>query len=224
MLIAFGIGVYKYRALIKTRISRLWGKPENRWQVEAQKHQLYDAYLQNISCVMLGNSITQQAQWNELLNRNDIANRAISGETISGMLQRLPAILALKPKLIFVMAGINDIIYRGHHAEAIFKEYKQLLDSILAHHVEPVVTSTLFVTYDSGINQQVAVLNQLLVQYCQQQQIRFVDLNRSLSKDGLLLSEFSYDGIHINDKAYKIWRVEVYQIIEEKVDKPIHDN
>ena len=38
---------------------------------------------------MLGDSITDEAQWDELLNSTTIQNRGISGDTTSGVLDRL---------------------------------------------------------------------------------------------------------------------------------------
>ena len=37
--------------------------------------------------VMLGDSITDEAQWDELLNSSTIQNRGISGDTTSGVLE-----------------------------------------------------------------------------------------------------------------------------------------
>ena len=42
--------------------------------------------------VMLGDSITDEGQWDELLNNSKVQNRGISGDTTDGVLDRLDSI------------------------------------------------------------------------------------------------------------------------------------
>jgi lysophospholipase L1-like esterase len=206
--------------LVKMAFWRLKGKNENRWQVEVEKHQLYNTKVTKVNCIMLGNSITQQAQWNELLGRDDVLNRGISGDVTQGMLQRLPEIISLKPRLIFIMAGINDIVFRSRQPEDIFVDYKRMLNTLEQQHIEPVVTSTLFVTYDADANVKVAALNKLLQHYCKEQGLRFIDLNAGLSENNTLLEKYTFDGLHLNAAGYAVWKPHVEAIIREKIDHP----
>ncbi|MEM7556756.1 MAG: G-D-S-L family lipolytic protein, partial [Cyanobacteria bacterium P01_A01_bin.84] len=48
--------------------------------------------------IFLGDSITDEGEWNELFNNNDIKNRGISGDTIERILYRLEKIISAKPK------------------------------------------------------------------------------------------------------------------------------
>ncbi len=59
--------------------------------------------------VFLGNSITDGAEWYELLGNKRIRNRGISADVTEGILLRLDAITKLKPAKIFIMIGVNDI-------------------------------------------------------------------------------------------------------------------
>jgi hypothetical protein len=60
------------------------------------------------SIVMLGDSHTEFVNWPMLLHCQNIANYGVGGDNTAQILQRLPGVLMLKPKLIILMAGTND--------------------------------------------------------------------------------------------------------------------
>src|SRR5512139_2187826 len=59
--------------------------------------------------VLLGDSLTERGEWRELLERNDVYNRGISGDTASGVLGRLDAVVRARPRAVAIMIGINDL-------------------------------------------------------------------------------------------------------------------
>ena len=59
--------------------------------------------------VMLGDSLTEWGNWHELVPEYSILNRGISGDTSSGVLDRLQEVIERRPKVVFVMIGTNDI-------------------------------------------------------------------------------------------------------------------
>ncbi|MGJ1271751.1 GDSL-type esterase/lipase family protein [Sphingobacterium multivorum] len=61
------------------------------------------------SVVFLGNSITFWGNWTERLQNMTVKNRGIAGDNTYGVLERLDGILVHKPKLIFLMIGVNDL-------------------------------------------------------------------------------------------------------------------
>lgn len=158
--------------------------------------------------VMLGNSITAGAEWSELLGRPYVINRGIGGDNLVGFLHRLAFVIPLRPKLCFVMGGINDL-YAGYTAEQVFSNYTALIDSLQAASIVPVVQSTLHVSPRWRLadekNPQVARLNGLLLGLCQKRGIAFIDLNERLSESGRLRDPFTTDGIHLTPAAYAIW-------------------
>ncbi|HKM18502.1 MAG TPA: GDSL-type esterase/lipase family protein, partial [Aliarcobacter sp.] len=60
------------------------------------------------SIVMIGDSITDGAEWYELLQNSEVQNRGIGGDTTNGVLDRLNTINK-SIKKAFIMIGINDI-------------------------------------------------------------------------------------------------------------------
>src|SRR5215207_538395 len=59
--------------------------------------------------VMLGDSLTEWGNWHQLVPEYRIINRGISGDTSSGVLDRLQEVIDRRPKIVFVMVGTNDI-------------------------------------------------------------------------------------------------------------------
>ncbi len=63
---------------------------------------------QQPSIVMLGDSLTEVANWKILARCRSISNLGIGGNSTAQMLDRLSDALSKNPKLVFVMAGTND--------------------------------------------------------------------------------------------------------------------
>ena len=78
------------------------------------------------SIVMIGDSITDGAEWYELLKNNEVQNRGIGGDTTKGILDRLDTINK-SIKKAFIMIGINDI-YRYETTDEIYENYLKIID------------------------------------------------------------------------------------------------
>jgi lysophospholipase L1-like esterase len=57
---------------------------------------------------MVGDSLTELAPWNGMFPNEEIANYGISGDTVEGVLARVPSILASHASKVLVMIGINN--------------------------------------------------------------------------------------------------------------------
>jgi lysophospholipase L1-like esterase len=168
--------------------------------------------------VMFGNSITFGANWAELMSRSGIVNRGIGGDNTYGYLSRLNQVYALHPKLCCIMGGINDM-YAGIPTDSVFTNYCKILDTLCAHHIVPVIQSTLYVAakYKNAVerNTQVTRLNMLLKEYAANNNIRFLDLNKLLSTGELLQDEMTGDGVHLTAPAYHIWKDALEIVLRE---------
>ncbi|MEK7250541.1 MAG: GDSL-type esterase/lipase family protein, partial [Bacteroidota bacterium] len=130
---------------------------------------LYDLYkTEHADVVMLGNSLTQWVDWNELLGRKNIANRGIAGDVTSGYVHRLEYVYKLKPKLCFIEGGINDI-YANVPVDVVYENYKKIVEELRSHSITPIIQSTLFVSpkWHDAVekNKEVASLNSLLEEF-----------------------------------------------------------
>ncbi|MEW5799218.1 MAG: GDSL-type esterase/lipase family protein [Bacteroidota bacterium] len=180
---------------------------------------LYDlSKIQSADIVFLGNSITFGGNWMELLGRDRVVNRGIGSDNIPGMLRRLHQVTRLNPKLCFVMAGINDL-YQDVPVDTVFNRYVQLIDSLCAHNIVPVIQSTLHVNPKwkraEIKNPDVAKLNTRLQTYAREQSIIFLDLNVVLSEQGVLKNIYTTDGVHLTAGAYQVWRDLVDPVLQQ---------
>lgn len=178
---------------------------------ENKTYKLFSIYqTEQADIIMLGDSITFGINWNELFNK-PIINRGIGGDTTTGFLFRIEQVIKLKPKKVFIMGGINDI-RRYKEVPYIFSNYKKIITILRKNNIIPYVQSTLL-TNDHNYNSKVIELNILLKKYCETNNIQFIDLNKELSKNTLLLEQYTIDGIHLNADGYKVWR----ELIEDYI-------
>lgn len=171
--------------------------------------------------VMFGNSLTSHGNWTRELNRNDVRNAGTAGYNTYNLLQAVDKhVIRHKPKICFVEGGINDLGL-GVPVEDIAKNFRLIVDKLQKNNIEPVLQSTLYVHYPWKItnkttNAQVDSLNNFLSNLAIEKNINFLDLNIRLTENGLLKKEYHVDGLHLNEKAYKIWAEEVNKVLKTK--------
>ena len=80
--------------------------------------------------VFAGDSLTQRNQWQEFFPDKTVVNRGIDSDRSIGVLKRLDNhIMALNPKKIFLMVGINDV-NDGRDMDHILANYKAIITRI----------------------------------------------------------------------------------------------
>lgn len=162
--------------------------------------------------LFLGDSITEGAIWQELLNRPTlrIINRGISGNTTNDILKRLDSIYPLKPKRIFLMVGVNDINAGIPQAQSL-KNYHQILDGLqqALPNTELVMQSLLPTNSDWPFadSQLIPTFNKALRQIAAQRQLKYLDLFPAFAnQQQQLCKTFSNDGIHLMGNGYRRWQ------------------
>jgi len=167
----------------------------------------------NINIVMLGDSITDEGQWSELLGFR-VQNRGISGDTTDGVLDRLSTI-SPNIKQVFIMIGVNDIM-RGKSTDYVFENYKTIVQYFQKKDIKVVIQATLYIgeSRKQNFNESIEKLNQSLEEFARKNQITFINLNPIFAPNNILLEEFSFDDLHLNGKAYNIWANEVKKYIK----------
>jgi lysophospholipase L1-like esterase len=174
------------------------------------KTSLFQIYKpKQIKIVMLGDSITFDTDWNELLTRTDVANRGIGGDITEGFINRLSDVYSLNPEVCFIMGGINDL-GKGIAVNEVFQNYTNIVKSLRSYGITPIIQSTLYLSEKHSnwklINNKVDELNTMLKEYAKKEGIAFMEVNRELSKGGALDSIYTYDGIHLDGRGYAKWR------------------
>lgn len=178
------------------------------------------------SIVMLGNSLTENGKnWAERLGYDEVVNRGIIGDNTVGMTERLCQITPHHPKVIFLMAGINDMV-NDNPAINVANRVISLIDSIRTQspRTRLFVESLLPINESNGRwrtlagrTDDIPVANMYIRAYCESKGIPFVDLFHLMTypNSNTLREELSHDGLHITEAGYQIWQKE----LKKQLDK-----
>lgn len=170
--------------------------------------------------VMLGNSLTENGgDWGKRLGRKHVVNRGIIGDEVMGVYRRLHQILPGQPCELFLMIGINDVSH-GLTADSIADLIRLTVERIRREspqtrlHLQSLLPiNESFGRYRllTGKTELVPEINARLKKLAHEQQIDFVDLFPLFTEKGthVLRKELSTDGLHLNEKGYKIWAKEL---------------
>lgn len=191
-------------------------KPVNPDVYYARRATLFDLLpVYSSDIIMLGNSLTDGAEWNELFDNCHVKNRGIVGDIIPGFFERLEPILKGQPRKIFIMGGVNDISH-GVSADSIVSAMTQVVTTIQARcpKTEIYVQSMLPFNNDvrlwkllKGREQVVVDGNKGLESICQRLGVTFINLYPLfVGENGKMKPEYTNDGLHLMGGAYLIWR------------------
>ena len=191
-------------------------KPVNPDVYYARRATLFDLLpVYSSDIIMLGNSLTDGAEWNELFDNCHVKNRGIVGDIIPGFFERLEPILKGQPRKIFIMGGVNDISH-GVSADSIVSAMTQVVTTIQARcpKTEIYVQSMLPFNNDvrlwkllKGREQVVVDGNKGLESMCQRLGVTFINLYPLfVGENGKMKPEYTNDGLNLMGGAYLIWR------------------
>ena len=177
--------------------------------------QLYESYPHSTNdIVFLGNSITDRADWNELLGMSNVHNRGISGDITFGVLQRLSEVTDGKPAKVFILIGINDIS-RNIPDSFIADNYRKIIERIKKESPRTKIyfqtllpVNNEFTQFKNHYNKDKHILwlNERIKALGKQQNITVIDLYpHFLNSEKKLDKKYTLDGLHLNAEGYKVW-------------------
>lgn len=160
--------------------------------------------------VMAGDSLIEAGPWTDLTGCLSIANRGIGGDTTKRLLERLDDVLALKPRAVFLMIGVNDVTL-GIPRDASADNLRTILARIAGTGARAYMTSVLPVTASypkKAINREIPALNAAFAAVIAGQPgATAIDARPQLmGPGGYLREEFAYDGLHLTPKGYAVLR------------------
>lgn len=165
--------------------------------------------------IMLGNSLTDGAEWNELLHNNHVKNRGIVGDIVQGLYERMDPILKGQPKKIFIMSGVNDISH-DVSGDSIARAMEKLIVLIKTRSPRTKIYLQSMLPFNNEVRlwkllkdrEQVVVDgNRVLKEVARRQGVTWIDLYPLFVDDnGRLKAEYTNDGLHLMGPAYLIWR------------------
>jgi lysophospholipase L1-like esterase len=166
--------------------------------------------------VMLGDSLTEGAQWSEITGCPFLANRGIGGDDAAGLLKRLDGVTGLKPAAVFLMIGVNDV-NSGVSTDTIVENVQEVVQRLTKSGARVYLTMVLPVAESfKKINPKIDELNKAYVKLAKEAKITVVDFRADTrNADGFLKDEFSRDGIHLTAEGYRAWRDAVMPLVQQ---------
>ncbi|MFZ1279701.1 MAG: SGNH/GDSL hydrolase family protein [Ignavibacteriaceae bacterium] len=180
--------------------------------------------------VFMGNSITEG--WKDVdpdfFKDKPYINRGISGQTTPQMLVRFRAdVVNLKPKVVVILAGTNDIAGNTGPAtlEMIEDNIASMVEIAKANNINVVLCSVL-PAYDypwkSGLQpaEKIVALNKWIKDYSEKNKIIYADFFTPMADErNGLKKEYSEDGVHPNKDGYDVMTPLVEKAIAESLKK-----
>ena len=169
--------------------------------------------------VFYGDSITDGWRLDDYFPGKSYINRGISGQTTSQMLLRFRQdVIDLRPKVVIILAGTNDIAgntgpildkdieanYATIGELARLHNIKVVYSSILTIHEYTEVASDMFAQRSPA---RILALNRWLENYCADSASGCAYLNyfaAMVDQKGYMKRDLSNDGLHPNDAGYNI--------------------
>lgn len=185
------------------------------------KNSLFEVMPVTGGIVFLGDSLTDNNEWNEMFNSIDIYNRGIQGDTTDGVVERIGQVTEGKPKKIFLMIGHNDLL-RGNNAENIdnlVNNYSKIIETIKkdSPNTEVYIQSILPVNNelfgDEIENSDINAVNERLKKL-EKDNVKYVDLYSLFVKDNQLNSKYTNDGVHLTGDGYMLWKKAIEQYVK----------
>lgn len=196
-----------------------------------KSNRVYDFYemdeINHSDIVFLGDSLTDFFPTHELLSKK-VLNRGIAGDTTDDVIKRIDEIISIKPKIIYLQIGINDMIYhknisceeikrRVFNIIRILRDNKIEVRLISLYPINRKKMAFTWVTCKFANNKKIIETNKLLKEEANKENIIFIDVYDKLLDDkGVLKLEFTIEGLHLSIKGYKAIIPEINYYLEKE--------
>jgi lysophospholipase L1-like esterase len=179
--------------------------------------------------IFMGNSITQSwlDQSPDFFKKNNYINRGISGQTTPQMLLRFRAdVIELKPKVVVILAGTNDIAGNTGPItlEQILGNMVSMVELAKANNIKVVLSSVLPAhdyAWRPGLHpdKKIPELNKMLEAYSKEANIIYLDYFSAMVDDrnGLPVA-LSLDGVHPTKEGYDVMEPLVQEAIKKALE------
>jgi lysophospholipase L1-like esterase len=220
-------GLYFGRGRVYAALTDL-GVMKRRQETEAYRrlvegHARVNESLPADCVLLLGDSITE-AFPAALTAPRHWANRGISGDRVRDVRARLALSALTAPcATVSLLVGSNDLVHERGRPAAVAREISEITREAAASG-RRVVLSTVPPTSGEFSQWQAAVIetNHLLRENASRREaVRLLDLHGMLADaHGELLAEYSLDGLHLTEAAYRVWAVALAESVAARSATP----
>lgn len=163
--------------------------------------------------VFFGDSITEQYDLGYFFPNKGYINRGIGGNISAELLGRIFAsVIALKPKQVVLLIGINDL-GNSFHKPFAYDNIKAIIDilkkdigasNIIVQSIYPINNSVRKRDTWQTIEQDIIVLNDKIQAYCTELNIKYLNIGECLMSEANTLNRaYTDDGLHLNKEGYE---------------------
>lgn len=163
--------------------------------------------------VLIGDSLTDRGEWDELLGRA-VANRGVAGDRVADVAARLDSALGGAPRVVVLEIGVNDLL-AGRDPAAVAEEHARLVAALRARRPEtriavtailPVNERLLAATGDALSQRAIDETNRRLERAAAAAGADWLDPGPRLRRgDGQLDERYTADGVHLDGDGYRQW-------------------
>ncbi|MDU1891764.1 MAG: GDSL-type esterase/lipase family protein [Dysgonomonas sp.] len=182
--------------------------------------------------VFIGNSITEN--WVHLhysfFRDNGYINRGLGGQTTPLLLLRFRQdVIELKPKVVVINGGINDIAENTGEYDITFTmdNIKSMAELAESNNIKVIISSVLpcsgygFKGHIKDVPGKIDELNELIKNYAASKGFYYLDYNTFMrDSEGGMKSELTFDYLHPNEKGYEVME----PLVKEAIDRVIDQN
>lgn len=159
--------------------------------------------------IFLGDSITDNGEFQEYYPDEAVLNRGIAEDTTKGILNRIDEVVSRNPGEVYIMIGINDI-GAGSKAAAYERNMRKIIESFDLAETRLVLQSILPINnkdFNNGLsNGTVDEFNGVLQNLAEEYSIEYIDLHPEMEgADSQLEERVTIDGIHLKGEGYDRW-------------------
>jgi len=155
--------------------------------------------------VVVGDSLAALCPWKWSFGFSPVAvaNLAVSGSDIRGITRQIDLADQFQPEVVLISGGLNDLINYEAPLDEIRYDFAFLLRR-LSKEQKSVVTLIPYVS-NGNFADRITAANKMIAELSLQRGILVVDINPTLSVDGVRRPEMTTDGIHFSALACQAW-------------------
>jgi lysophospholipase L1-like esterase len=181
--------------------------------------------------VFMGDSITDGwgKRYGQFFPGKPYINRGISGQTTPQMLIRFrPDVIALKPRVVVILAGTNDIAGNtGPSSLGMIEDnLASMVDLAQSNGIKVVLSSVMpvcdYIQNQTARrpNEKIIELNRWIKSYAASHKAVYLDYYAPMLDDkGVFKQEITYDGLHPNSAGYEIMMPLAQKAIDQALQK-----
>lgn len=165
------------------------------------------------SIVMLGDSITAEADWTRLLPDRPLVNEGHPGFTTEQLIDVAERVASADPAAVVVLTGTNDI-RDGHPPSWTRTHLERLIDALARGSDATVVIQTILPRADAPA--AVRQANGEIRDLASVRGLRLLDLYEPFDDGtGGLRARETYDGLHLTVDGYERWADELEPVLRD---------